>query len=79
MGIEEKKLLVIQQVISTKNEAFIDQILEAITSNSTDEKEAYAYKVPLGVLEDMADSAEAHYKSGKRTTTAELLKKIETW
>jgi hypothetical protein len=79
MGIEEKKLLVIQEVISNNDEAFIDQILEVVNSISADEKVALSYKIPLRVLEDMAASAEAHLKSGKLTTTADLLKKIENW
>jgi hypothetical protein len=79
MSIEEKKLLVIQEVISNNNEAFIDQILEVLSSNAADEREAHNYKIPLRVLEDMAERAEADLAAGNLITTAELLADLENW
>jgi hypothetical protein len=79
MGIEEKKLLVIQEVISNNDEAFIDQILEVVSSNAADERGAHNYRIPLQVLEDMATRAEADLAAGNLITTAELLSDLEKW
>ena len=79
MGIEQKKLLIIQSIVDAVDEMFIDKVLAAVFRNSSKTQAAFNGDIPKHVLEAMADRAEADLASGNLISSAELLADLENW
>lgn len=79
MGIEQKKLLIIQSIVDAADEMFIDNVLAAVFRNASKTQEAIHWDIPKHILEAMADRAETDIAAGNIISSAELLADLENW
>lgn len=79
MSLSEKKLLVINEVLASVNETFLDRLLNVLRAKRAEEQEFGLTSISESTLLAMAEEAEADYKAGRVKNSEELLSDLENW
>ena len=79
MSLNEKKLLVINEVLSAVNESFLDRLLDVFKARKAEEQHANTASISASTLQAMAQEAESNYKSGKLKSSEQLLSDLDNW
>ena len=79
MSLSEKKLLVINEVLASVNETFLDRLLNVLRAKRAEEQELGLTSISESTLLAMAEEAEADHKAGRVKNSEELLSDLENW
>ena len=79
MSLSEKKLLVINEVLASVNETFLDRLLNVLRAKRDEEQEFGLSSISESTMPAMAEEAEADYKAGRVKNSEELLSDLENW